>query len=84
MNPLEQGTQRYTNKQLEDAPFNKTFTGIVTAKLIDGYSVTINNSVTYTNLPSLNSVVFSVNDTVAIIQPNNQPSQMFILGKLGY
>ena len=82
MDNVERGTIRYNNKQMIDAPYNRMLTGRVTASTIDGYSVIVND-VTFTKLLVLNGVILSVNDIVQIIVPNNQSSNMFILGKLG-
>lgn len=82
MNDLERGNIRYTTKQLKSAPFDRTIDGRVIEHTATGYSVLVND-ITYTNLLVLNAVSLSTNDIVKIVVPNNQDSNMFILGKLG-
>jgi len=80
-NPMVQGTTRYTDRLNEDAPYTRFVTGIVEEIKIDGYTVKINGT-SYTKLMVLNGVSLSVNNTVQVVIPNNQDSNMFILGKL--
>ena len=82
MGYLEQGMQRYTGKQMDDAPYTTVEVGLIKNKTVDGYTVDIHGQ-QYTNVLALNSVSLVTNDTVAILIPNNQYSNMFILGKLG-
>lgn len=78
---LEKGIVRYNNKQMEDAPYSKVKTGRIISKQVDGYVVEI-NGVQYDKLMVLNGVALVTNDIVQLIIPNNQMSNMFILGKL--
>ena len=82
MNSIKKGTERYTEKMIADAPFNKTLMGRITATTTDGYTVEI-NGLLYTKLLVLNGVSLSINDTVQILAPNGQMNNIYILGKLG-
>lgn len=82
MNDLELGSTRYVDRKILTAPHVRMLTGRVTATSTTGYTVLVNN-ISYTNLLVLNAVALSINDIVQIIVPNNQDSNMFILGKLG-
>lgn len=81
MNFLEKGTARYTNELVGNAPYTRFKTGLVTAIGVDGTTVLIDGE-EYTNLMKLNGVTLVVNDSVEVVIPNNQDSNMFILGKL--
>ena len=85
MDNLTKGTIRYNNKQIDDAPYTRERTGIIKASGVDGYTAEIDGAL-FTNIPVLvynTTPVYSVNDTVVIKMPNNQTSNMYILGKLG-
>lgn len=82
MGSMEKGSIRYTDRQIEIAPYARIENGLIKAVTLDGYTVEINEKL-YPNVLALNSVSLSVNNTVKVMIPNNQYSNMFILGKIG-
>lgn len=82
MGSMEKGSIRYTDRQIEIAPYTRIENGLIKAVTLDGYTVEINEKL-YPNVLVLNSVSLSVNNTVKVMIPNNQYSNMFILGKIG-
>ena len=83
MNYMEKGTERSINMQIENAPYTTIKTGRVISKQQDGYVVEI-NGVQYGKLMVLNGVSLTANNIVQLLVPNNNMSNMFILGKLSY
>lgn len=81
MNFLEKGTTRYTNELMGNAPYTRFKTGRVTAIGVNGTTVMIDGT-TYADLLRMTGTTLAVNDMVEIVIPNNQDSNMFILGKL--
>lgn len=81
MNFLEKGTTRYTNELMGNAPYTRFKTGRVTSIGVNGTTVMINGT-TYADLLRMTGTTLAVNDMVEIVIPNNQDSNMFILGKL--
>lgn len=83
MNFMEKGTERSINMQIANAPYTTVKTGRVISKEQDGYIVEI-NGVQYGKLMVLNGVTLTANNIVQLLVPNNNMSNMFILGKLSY
>ena len=77
-NELEKGILKYVDSSIENAPYTQIYTGLIKASGVDGYTIDL-NGVEYTNVPSEGS--FSTNDTIKVVIPNNQPSNMFILAE---
>ena len=73
---LEKGILRYVDNSIENAPYTQVYTGLVKASGVDGYTISL-NGVEYANIPSKGT--FLTNDTVRVVIPNNQYSNMFIL-----
>ena len=73
---LEKGILRYVDNSIENAPYTQVYTGLIKSSGVDGYTVNL-NGVEYTNVPSKGT--FLTNDTVRVVVPNNQYSNMFIL-----
>jgi len=82
MDDLTKGTMRYGSKQIDDAPYTRETRGRVISSGLDGYTIDINGK-QFTNVMVLNGIALSTNDIVIVIIPNNQTSNMYILGKLG-
>jgi len=83
MNYMEKGTARSIDMQITNAPYTTVKTGRVISKEQDGYIVDI-NGVQYGKLMVLNGVSLTANNIVQLLVPNNNMSNMFILGKLSY
>lgn len=82
MESILNGVNYLIDNAINIAPNDKTYVGIINSVNLDGtYNVAINGYV-YTNIPSL-FTGFNQYDTVKILSPQNQMSQMFILGKIG-
>jgi len=65
---------------LENAPFDKTKQGIVTASLGDNkYSVKIEGAVF--TVPSCTATTYSVNDNVLVLYVQNDAKRKYIIGK---
>lgn len=78
------GVEIYVKQMLNKATFNKIETGVVISSDGDnGYVVKIKNK-TYSDIKALgnNKIGYTSNDIVVLCVPNNQYSQMFILGTL--
>lgn len=75
---LEKGIIRYVDSSILTAPYTQIFTSVIKSATSTGYTITI-GGVEYTNVPSTGSV--SVNETVRVVVPNNQYSNMFIIAK---
>ena len=75
---LEKGIIRYVDSSIENAPNTHVYTGLIKSSSVDGYTIDL-NGVEYTNVPSKGT--FSVNDTVRVVIPDNQYSNMFILAE---
>lgn len=84
MKSLLDGILFIVKDAISKAPYNQTFTGIVELVNADGsYKVLLNGN-SYDNIRALkSSITISINDTVKIEVPQNQMSNMYILGKLG-
>lgn len=80
---MEKGTERSIDMQIASAPYTTVKTGRVISKEQDGYIVDI-NGVQYGKLMVLNGVSLTANNIVQLLVPNNNMSNMFILGKLSY
>ena len=81
MNFLEKGTIRSVNELRENAPYTRFKTGRVTSIGVNGTTVMIDGTI-YTDLLRMTGTTLDVDDMVEIVIPNNQDSNMFILGKL--
>ena len=64
-----------------ESPFNKTKNGRVVKVTPTGYTVEIENK-QYPRVQAINTNQIYLNDIVACCLPNNQMSQMYIIGKL--
>ena len=73
---LEKGILRYVDNSIENAPYTQVYTGLIKSSGVDGYTISL-NGVEYANVPSKGT--FLANDTVRVVVPNNQYSNMFIL-----
>ena len=73
---LEKGIFNYVDKVVQDAPYTQIYTGVIKSFGVNGYTVLL-NGVEYPNVPSKGS--FLTNETVKVVIPNNQFSNMFIL-----
>ena len=78
---IMEGMDYYVNNNIKNAPFDKTFIGLVTDTDLETntYTVKINNY-DYTDVMSM--IKADINDTVIVMCPQNQLSQMFIYGKI--
>lgn len=74
---IEKGTIRYNKKQIDDAPYDKTKTGIIKGVSNNGYTVLI-DGVEYNNVPTIGGGCL-VNETVRVVYPQNKMNNMFIL-----
>lgn len=81
MSAIYKGIQYAIQQGIKEAPYDRTFIGLVTdtdletntyTVLIDGHE--------YNNIISM--IRANINDTVIIMCPQNQFSQMFIYGKI--
>ena len=81
MNAILKGVGLLIDEKSNQASFDKTLTGIVTEADYETniYTVRI-NGYDYKNIPS--TIKVSVNDGVMVMCPQNQLSQMFILGEI--
>jgi hypothetical protein len=77
MNGLTKGITRFNDKQMSDAPYDKTVTARVLSVEIEGYNILLND-VEYTNVPTLGGTC-SINETVQVTIPQNNYSNMFII-----
>jgi len=75
-----EGVKYLAEQAAEKFPRDITQKGRIMANSGLFYTVIINGK-TYTSIPSLNAVSFSVNDIVWITAPQGNFAQMFILGK---
>lgn len=64
-----------------DSPFNKTKNGRIVEVTPTGYTVEIENK-RYPTIQAINTNRLYLNDIVVCCLPNNQMSQMYIIGKL--
>lgn len=81
MKAILKGTSYAINQAFKDAPYDRTYIGLVTAINLETntYSVKIDEHV-YTNIVSM--IKTDVNHTVVVMCPQNQLSQMFIYGEI--
>ena len=81
MSAIYKGIMYAISQGVKEAPYDKTFIGLVTDTDLETntYNVIIDGH-EYTNVMSMLRVY--VNDTVAIMCPQGQLSQMFIYGKI--
>ena len=75
---LEKGIYRYVDSSIDNAPYTQIFTSIVKSATATGYTVSI-GGIDYTNVPATGTA--SINETVRVVIPNGQYSNMFILSK---
>lgn len=83
---IREAIERKINAEIENISntlsFNKIKRGKIKEINITGYTVQIENNI-YRNVPIIRQdTIININDVVQIVIPNNQYSQMFILGKL--
>lgn len=76
---LLQSIKTLIQQEIEKAPFNKTKQGIITKNYMDGtYDVRFDGNLYTKILTYPNSTSLKLGQTVKIIIPNNQSSQMYI------
>ena len=76
---LLQSIRTLIQQEIEKAPFNKTKQGIITKNYMDGtYDVRFDGNLYTKILTYPNSTSLQLGQTVKIIIPNNQSSQMYI------
>ena len=82
MKDLERGTERYSDRQLDTAPYTKIYLATI-VEFVDGVGYTVKvNGVLYTGVNAIATSTFLNRlETVGVGIPNNQYSNMFILGK---
>lgn len=78
---IENYVKSLVRTNVEKAPFNKTKNGRIVSVSPTGYTVEIENK-EYPNVQAINATALQVNDIVVCSVPNNQMSQMYIIGKL--
>lgn len=83
---IREAIEKRINNEIErlssSLSFNKLKRGIIQEINVNGYTIKIENSI-YRNIKILEqNKEIKVGDVVEVIIPNNQYSQMFILGKL--
>lgn len=79
-NAILKGIKHLIDKEIENLPIDKTFTGLIKEVKEDNlYDALIQGKI-YTNIPSLFTGL-NINETVKIKVPQNQYSQMYIEGK---
>ncbi len=82
VNELKKGKMGYVSNMISNANYDRTVVGNI--KSVNGTkSTVVINQIEYTNIPKLDYVTVNVNDVVKIVIPQNNYSNMFILGKLG-
>lgn len=75
------GISTLIDQKLNNASFDKTLTGLITATDLETNTYTVKiNGYEYTDIQSL--AKYSVNDVVVLMCPQNQMSKMFIYGKI--
>jgi hypothetical protein len=81
MSAVLQGVDYLVNKQISQAPFDKTYIGLIkdTDLETNTYTVIING---YEYKRVISMIRAYPNDTVVVMCPQNQLSQMFIYGKI--
>ena len=82
VNELKKGIIGYVKNMIDNAGYDKTVVGIVKSVNNSKCTVVI-NQIEYTNIPKLEYATVTVNDVVKVVIPQNNYSNMFILGKLG-
>lgn len=81
-NAIDKRIRTVTQDLYNNAPYNVIRKGRVTAIKNKFYTVKINNAI-YTKIYALKNVgIINVHDVVICVIPNNQYSEMFILGVL--
>ncbi|MBQ0112206.1 MAG: hypothetical protein KBT03_03660 [Bacteroidales bacterium] len=74
---LLQGIQEYTQECLDNGGYDKTYTAIIKSVTTQGYTILLNGQ-TYENIKTIGGTCV-VNETVKVIVPQNNFSNMFIL-----
>lgn len=81
MNALLNGVDYLINKNIYSAGFDKTYIGLVVDSNLEFNTYTVKiNGYDYTNI--ISTIKADINDTVIVMCPQNQLSQMFIYGKI--
>lgn len=81
MNALLNGVDYLINKNIYSAGFDKTYIGLVVDRNLEFNTYTVKiNGYDYTNI--ISTIKADINDTVIVMCPQNQLSQMFIYGKI--
>lgn len=76
-NQLMQGIQQYTKECLDNGGYDKTYTAIIKSVTTQGYTILLNGQ-TYENVKTIGGTCV-VNETVKVIVPQNNFTNMFIL-----
>ncbi len=81
MSAIYKGIDYAIQQNIKEAPYDKTFIGLVTDTDLETntYTIIINGHV-YNNI--ISTIKANINDTVIIMCPQGQFSQMFIYGKI--
>lgn len=74
---LLQGIQNYTQECLARCGYDKTYTAIITNIVPNGYTILLNGNI-YNNVPTIGGTCV-INETVKVVVPQNNYSNMFIL-----
>lgn len=81
MKAIMQGINYYAVHNIKYAPYDKTFVGLVTDVNLENNTYTIKiDGYDYEDIPS--TIRAYVHDTVLVMCPQNQPSQMFVYGRI--
>lgn len=81
MSAILQGVSRIIAEQLANAPFDKTRIGLIVDRDLETNTYTVRiDGYDYSNVESMNK--YNINDSVVVMCPQNQTSQMFIYGKI--
>lgn len=82
MRAILDGVDYLITKEIKDAPFDKVYTGVIKTVNDDNtYDLTIGGNL-YKGVPSMFKASFVENDTVKVVSPQNQMSNIFIFGKM--
>lgn len=82
LDSLRRGIAYIAKRVFDENPRDLHQRGRILSYSVEGYTVLINGK-EYTKVPALNNgIPLLVGDTVEIMIPNGQFSQMFIMGKL--
>ena len=81
MSAIYQGISYAIAKAIKDAPYDRTYVGLVTDADYETNTYTVKiDEYEYTNIMSM--IKTEINHTVVVMCPQNQLSQMFIYGEI--